>query len=414
MKKSPMRFGLYFLDEKLPNGCGPTLKMILCKIAPGKSICRTEDDVSSITRCPPGYQSVYVPAQTSDDTTDDAAENIDGVLPLMPTKSVFNDTYILFDGSLALPTHVVSYHFEVDKAAVQDGELLRWVNEQCQTMFGFVESSFAQYFVALAQSSDCAATLATRLRDQADVPQDLATRFANDLFQRVPRTSQPVSPVGPPRVTTTDMVVGASLLQDGLALLNLPPPEQGSKQIPAQLLNEALGRMEQQMRDLDVDAEDIKELLLDQDNTMVELDQQLYERSGVFKAELLSYLKEYMLTLQVAEERQQQMIRAINDAYNLREFIEQQRGVMTKVALLTQWKHLEPQRTDLNRRLAGLVGLQGQSLEWLAPADEEPEVQELKRQVQQNDRVVQILKQRLRTSSGSKLSMEETELLNVT
>ena len=44
---------------------------------------------------------------------------------------------------------------------------------------------------------------------------------------------------------------------------------------------------------------------------------------------------------QVAEERQQQMIRSINDAYNLREFMEQQRTVMTKVALLRQWKNLE-------------------------------------------------------------------------
>merc|ERR1711988_1100536 len=95
--------------------------------------------------------------------------------------------------------------------------------------------------------------------------------------------------------------------------------------------------------------------------------------------------------------------------------MEQQRGSgsMTKVALLRQWKNLEPLRSDLKRRLATVAGLQGQSLSWLAPMDEDPEVQELKHQVQQKERVVQILKQRLRTSSGKKLTKEEEALLSL-
>ena len=69
MDKSPMRFGLYFLDGKLSSGRGqhfvlellehyvvpgPTLKMVLCKVAPGKSMCRMEEDASCVTKCPSG------------------------------------------------------------------------------------------------------------------------------------------------------------------------------------------------------------------------------------------------------------------------------------------------------------------------------------------------------------------------
>ena len=35
------------------------------------------------------------------------------------------------------------------------------------------------------------------------------------------------------------------------------------------------------------------------------------------------------------------MMRAINDAYNVREFMEQQKTQVTQVALLRQWKNLE-------------------------------------------------------------------------
>ena len=41
-------------------------------------------------------------------------------------------------------------------------------------------------------------------------------------------------------------------------------------------------------------------MIAEQDGVMNELDQELFERSGVFRSELVSYLKEYMLTLQAA------------------------------------------------------------------------------------------------------------------
>lgn len=329
------------------------------------------------------------------------------IMSVGTTAAIFNDTYILFDGSLAIPTHVVSYHLMVDEATMQDKELLRWVNEQCQATFGFSETSFANYFVSLAQSSDSAANLCTKLRDQADVPHEVAQDFADDLFHRVCRTV--LSPGQ--RLSAEDVPI--SSLRHALRLLSLPAPPQGATQISAQLSQDALKCIEQQMSELETHADDLKEMLAEQESVISELDKELFERSGMFRADLVSYLKEYMLTLQVAEERQQQMIRCINDAYNLREFMEQQRGTMTKVALLRQWKNLEPLRADLNRRLASLSGLQGQSLAWLAPTSEDSEVQELKRQVQQKDRVVQILKQRLRTSAGSTLTQEEEDLINL-
>merc|ERR1719305_2285205 len=91
--------------------------------------------------------------------------------------------------------------------------------------------------------------------------------------------------------------------------------------------------------------------------------------------------------------------------------MEQQKTQVTQVALLRQWKNLETLRVDLSNRLASLCGLEGQSLGWLAPTDEDPELKELKKQVLQKDRVVQILKQRLKTSAGQALTEEEEDLL---
>lgn len=162
---------------------------------------------------------MYVPGQASED---EAIEDGNQTMAPVAAKSVFNDTYILFDGSLAIPTHIVSYHLEVDEAAMQDKELLRWVNEQCQATFGFAESSFANYFVSLAQSSDSAANLCTKLRDQADVPHEVAQDFADDLFHRVRRTA--ASP-GQSRLPTE--IIAGSTLRNSLRLLNLPPPPQG-------------------------------------------------------------------------------------------------------------------------------------------------------------------------------------------
>ena len=53
-----------------------------------------------------------------------------------------------------------------------------------------------------------------------------------------------------------------------------------------------------------------------------------FERSSCFKAELTSHMKEYMLTLQVAEERKQQLERAVQDAEALHEFFDAQVRVL--------------------------------------------------------------------------------------
>jgi len=415
MEKQPIRFGLYFLEEKARTGIGPTLKLVLCKIAPGKSLCRSEEDVTKLGRAPPGYHSIYVPGRTPEDLEEDEVDQ--ALVPAgSQVKAVFNDTYIMFDGALAIPTHVVSYHLEVDEAAMADDELFVWVNEQCQNTFGLIEDSFAHFFISLAQSSDSATTLCTRLRDQADVPYELAFEFAKELFRRA--SSNPGSP-GEHSSRHADQVVGGQNLQESLKLLRLAPPQPGDMQVSMETSQEALARMDHRFfgegrnPGLEACSCDLKDLLVELDSQVDELDEQLFDRSQEFKGKLLTYLKEYMLTLQVAEEREQQMLRCINDAYNIREYIEQQRSGMTKVALLRQWKNMSSLRADLDKRFASVAGLEGQSLEWLAPGGEDQYVQDLERQVQQKDRVVQILKQRLKTSSGGQLTEEEAELLEL-
>ena len=69
---------------------------MLCKLCVGNSICRTEIDVDNLTRCPPNYESVYVPGAQSE-------------------TSVFNDTYLVFEPELCVPTHIISYHFDVSQ-----------------------------------------------------------------------------------------------------------------------------------------------------------------------------------------------------------------------------------------------------------------------------------------------------------
>jgi len=127
LEGSPMRFGLYFLDGKLAGGRGPTLKMVLCKIAPGRSCVKPEEDVGGFFKAPAGYQSLYVPgASTSEnpaieDGTAAMADQAASSDPTAPsTTSVFNDCYVLFNGDFAIPTHVVSYHLEVDEGAMAD------------------------------------------------------------------------------------------------------------------------------------------------------------------------------------------------------------------------------------------------------------------------------------------------------
>lgn len=126
LEGSPMRFGLYFLDGKLAGGRGPTLKMVLCKIAPGRSCVKEEEEVGGFYKSPPGYTSLYVPGASGtekpaiEDGTAEMADQVASDLTAPPTASVFNDCYVLFNNELAIPTHVVSYHLEVDEGAMAD------------------------------------------------------------------------------------------------------------------------------------------------------------------------------------------------------------------------------------------------------------------------------------------------------
>ena len=75
------------------------MPQVLCKLCVGSSICRSEADIDNLTRCPPGYESVYVPSAPQSET------------------SVFNDTYLLFEPELCVPTHIISYHFDVNQVS---------------------------------------------------------------------------------------------------------------------------------------------------------------------------------------------------------------------------------------------------------------------------------------------------------
>jgi len=176
MGGNPLRFGLYFLDQKLQPGKGPVMKLVLCKVAVGNSMCRSEADAATLSRCPSGYESVYVPGNQSAGT------------------SVFNDTYILYDSEFAVPTHVVSYHFDVAQLSSQDDELVHWVDWQCNQMLGFAEPSFTQFLISLAQNAESASSLRRGLRNQADVPASVADALAEALFAHVPRNSSSAAP----------------------------------------------------------------------------------------------------------------------------------------------------------------------------------------------------------------------------
>lgn len=410
MDKKPMRVGLYFLEQEIPSGSGPVLKMVLCKAAVGKSIYREEGDVEAITRCPSGYNSVYVPS------AEDGAQGSPGSpQSISYDGSVFSDTYIMYESKLLIPTHVITYHLEVDPHAAYDNELLSWVNEQCQNTFGFTESNFAHYFINLARTSESSTVLATRLRDQADVPPALADSFARDLYQMVMARADAGS-FGGSELPIAQEVDDGQLLE-ALMLLGLedqPGQQPGPPVAPGpHVLEEACMRINSCMAEIEALGSGLREVCEESDVAASDFDQQLFERSLVFKAELVTYLKEYMLTMQVAEEREQEMTRAINDSFNLNEFMAQQKNTITKVAMLTQWKNLTSLRNDLKRRLSSLTGLKGASLVWLTPTAFDQEIAQLERQSQQKDRILRILQERLQEVPKSELTEEEQDLLEI-
>jgi len=143
---------------------------------------------------------------------------------------------------------------------------------------------------------------------------------------------------------------------------------------------------------------------------MSQYDSQTFERASLIKQELVTYLMDYMLTLQVAEERRYELKRAISDVVNITDFMNTKKRTMTKLALLNVWKNLEPQREDLKRRLTSLAGLPGHAIVSLTLSSKDKEIDSLARQVEHKQRIVSILKDRLK-SSGVTLMDSDRDLL---
>jgi len=394
--KGPIRFGLYFAPRQLPPGKGQTLKMVLCRICVGNSICRSEDDIANIHKSIPGYRSIYVPGGTG-------------------TSSVFNDTYVLHDNTLVVPTHVVAYHLDVSKVSAEDAELTSWLNEQCQELLGFCEANFTKWLINTAQRCDSVAALRSRLRSQADLPAAVAAQLCEELYTRVPRTGEILSQEALfDEQTEESTEVSEEEMHEVAALVGVcdPPAAYGPKVPPAEhVLQMAVEKVDELMHETQEMEEELTALSDELSAHSEQFDSDHFERAGSFRVELVSHMKDYMLTLQVAEERKHQLERAVRDAQTLHAFFEVQRNSVTKVAMLTQWKHLLVQRVDLKQRLNGLEGLS--SLGPTAPEScQSAEITALEMQVTHKSRIVDLLVQRLRTC-GSKLSPREEELLTL-
>ena len=91
-------------------------------------------------------------------------------------------------------------------------------------------------------------------------------------------------------------------LMEALLLLGLEDDaaEHGPPLPPApHVLDEAAERIQHCMAEIDLLGQSLREKCNEEEIASNDFDQLLFERSAVFKAELVTYLKEYMLTLQV-------------------------------------------------------------------------------------------------------------------
>ena len=62
-----------------------------------------------------------------------------------------------------------------------------------------------------------------------------------------------------------------------------------------------------------------------------------FDRADRFRESLVAHLKDHMLTLQVAEERKQELHKAIEEGETLKHFFTTQKKNGTQMALLRQW-----------------------------------------------------------------------------
>jgi len=171
-------------------------------------------------------------------------------------------------------------------------------------------------------------------------------------------------------------------------------------------MEEACVHISEKMSELEVAVGEIHTMLETVGQLKIQFDGDHFERADKFRQELVAHLKDHMLTLQVAEERRQELQRAIEEGETLRHHFRSQKGGRTKTALLTQWKSLEDVRANLKRRFQSLASLPGQVLKTSSSDDE---VVRLERSLSQKSRVVDILAQRLKGSAD--LSEAEKELL---
>jgi len=163
-------------------------------------------------------------------------------------------------------------------------------------------------------------------------------------------------------------------------------------------LEDAYAMIKGKMNEYEVESEALKTNLASLESTMGQYDEQTGERAALIKQELVTYLMDYMLTLQVAEERRYELKRAISDVVNMTDFMNSKKDSLTKTALLNVWKNLEPQREDLNRRLSSLRGLPGQAIVSLTLSSKDKEIDGIQRQVDHKQRIVSILKDRLKNA----------------
>eukprot|EP00656_Telonema_subtile_P024921 TRINITY_DN27074_c0_g1_i3.p1 TRINITY_DN27074_c0_g1~~TRINITY_DN27074_c0_g1_i3.p1 ORF type:complete len:217 (-),score=42.49 TRINITY_DN27074_c0_g1_i3:64-714(-) len=110
MQGHPMRFGMYLSMPDVPAVDGPVMKLVLCKVAVGKSLMREHASSEEVDKVPRGHHSVYI-------AHDAGTEH---------SEASFIDTYTLCDPALAICTHEVE--FQISASASRGGKELSLIH----------------------------------------------------------------------------------------------------------------------------------------------------------------------------------------------------------------------------------------------------------------------------------------------
>jgi len=294
---------------------------------------------------------------------------------------VFNDTYTLLDPELALPTHIVEYQLDVDEARKKSQAAC----DICGQGRAVVYSPLTNLKACVNCDAELHATAYTARHARLSI-EDAST--AMDIDPVTGQVLDRYCPVRKEIVSEDNKLPYASLLT----------------------LEDAYAMIKNKMQEYEAEADALKANLSGLEGIMAQYDGQTTERAALIKQELVTYLMDYMLTLQVAEERRYELKRAISDVVNVTDFMNTKKRTLTKVALLNVWKNLEPQREDLKRRLTSLASLPGHAIVSLTLSEKDKEIDSLARQVEHKQRIVSILKDRLK-SSGAELTESDRDLL---